>query len=320
LRSLLYVPLMVEKRAVGTLILGTVDRPWSFSDVEIDLCRTLSTQVALAVENARLFQSSLRHALELEERVSQRTHELTAAKERAESADRLKSAFLATMSHELRTPLNSVIGFTGILLQEIPGELNDEQRKQLGMVRGSARHLLALINDVLDISKIEAGQLELLEEPFEMTEVLESVARLVSPQVEAKDLEFAVEVAPAVGRITSDRRRVEQVLLNLLSNAIKFTEQGQVRVGCALKDDSVEVVVSDTGIGMSADQLPHIFEPFRQLDTGLARRYEGTGLGLSICKRLVGLMGGDIRVASEPGVGSTFTFTLPVARREGGER
>ncbi|MCX7680776.1 MAG: ATP-binding protein [Anaerolineae bacterium] len=249
---------------------------------------------------------------ELEERVAQRTKELSVAMHRAQEADRLKSAFLATMSHELRTPLNSIIGFTGVLLQELAGPLNPEQRKQLGMVRDSARHLLALINDVLDISKIEAGQLEVERAPFDIRAAIESALRSVSPQAQKKGLTLTAAIASNVGSVVSDRRRVEQILLNLLSNAIKFTERGEVRLECRVQNGWLEISVHDTGIGIRPEDLGRLFEPFRQLETGLNRRHEGTGLGLAICKNLVTLLGGQIRVESEWGKGSTFTFTLPI--------
>ena len=169
---------------------------------------------------------------ELEERVAQRTEELSTAMLQVQQADRLKSAFLATMSHELRTPLNSIIGFTGVLLQGLAGPLNAEQAKQLGMTRDSARHLLALINDVLDISKIEAGQLEVEHIPFDMRSAIEKSLSVVTPQAQKKGLALTAAIAPDVGVVVSDRRRVEQILLNLLSNAIKFTERGEVRLAC----------------------------------------------------------------------------------------
>jgi len=248
---------------------------------------------------------------ELEVKMAERTAELAVAKERAEAADRLKSAFLASMSHELRTPLNSIIGFTGIILQELAGPLNDEQTKQLNMVRNSSRHLLDLINDVLDISKIEAGQLEITSEPFDMREAIEKVVRTVTPLAEKKGLALVAEVAPQVGQITSDRRRVEQILINLTNNAIKFTEEGVVCVECEVNDSWLVTRVVDTGIGIKPEDVGKLFKAFQQVDTGLARVKEGTGLGLSICKKLLEMLGGEIWVESEWGVGSTFTFTLP---------
>ena len=249
----------------------------------------------------------------LEEIVLERTRELATAKEAAESADRLKSAFLATMSHELRTPLNSIIGFSGVLEQELAGPLNDEQKKQLAMVSESAEHLLALINDVLDISKIEAGQLKVEAGAVEIGPLLEKAVRTVKPLAEAKNLTLDLEIDPEAGPVIADSQRVEQVLLNLLSNAIKFTDKGSVRVRCTAEGAMVRISVTDTGIGIQKDYLERLFKPFTQIETGLSRKYEGTGLGLSISKRLVTLMGGEIMVESEPGRGSTFSFTL---RRE----
>ncbi|MFZ5918266.1 MAG: PAS domain-containing protein [Chloroflexota bacterium] len=312
LRSILYLPLKIEKRSVGVLILGSVGKTWLFSETEVNLCRTLAGPAAVAIENAQMHERLQQHAAELEQRVAQRTAELAVAKERAEAADRVKSVFLATMSHELRTPLNSIIGFTGVMLQGLVGSLNPEQNKQLGMVQNSARHLLALINDVLDISKIEAGQLEVAREPFDLRAAVERVVEAVAPLAEKKGLTLATELGPEVGQIVSDRRRVEQVLLNLVNNAVKFTDAGQVQVGCHVAGDRLVTRVIDTGIGIKPEDMASLFEPFHQIETGLSRQHEGTGLGLSICKRLVELLGGEIGVESEPGAGSTFTFTLPV--------
>lgn len=255
---------------------------------------------------------ALREAKEgLERRVEERTAELSAALERAESADRLKSAFLATMSHELRTPLNSIIGFTGIVLQGLAGPLNDEQSRQLGMVRGSARHLLDLINDVLDLSKIEAGQLQVRQEPVLLGEVMERAVETVRPLAERKGLAL-VSYRPDDGvPLVTDRRRVEQILLNLLNNAVKFTDKGEVRLHAERGEGRVFIRVHDTGMGIKDEHVGALFQPFRQVDTGLTRQHEGTGLGLAICRRLADLLGGDMDVESTWGKGSTFTLTLP---------
>lgn len=247
----------------------------------------------------------------LERRVIERTSELASARDRAESADRVKSAFLATMSHELRTPLNCIIGFSRLLLLGRTGPLNEEQARQIGLVGDSGERLLALINDVLDISKIEAGQIDIAEAAFDLPESIHKVVQTVTPLAERKGLPLITRIAPDVNGITSDRRRVEQVLLNLLSNAIKFTEEGQVTLTGESLPGALRISITDTGIGICRADLDKLFHPFRQLDNGLTRQHEGTGLGLVICKRLVERLGGTISVESEWGRGSTFQFTLP---------
>ncbi|MBN1662982.1 MAG: transporter substrate-binding domain-containing protein [Deltaproteobacteria bacterium] len=250
----------------------------------------------------------------LENLVKERTAELEIAKEKAEAADRIKSAFLATMSHELRTPLNSIIGFTGIILMERVGPLNDEQKKQLNMVRSSSQHLLALINDVLDISKIEAGQFQLAQEEVDLPPIIEKVAHSARPLAEGKGLELGCSIAPEINVVWGDARRVEQILLNLVGNAVKFTEKGSVRIVCEADADNIRVSVIDTGIGIREEDMETIFQAFRQIDSGLSRKFEGTGLGLSISKKLAELMGGKLQATSVWGAGSIFSFSLPGKR------
>lgn len=234
----------------------------------------------------------------------------------AETADHMKSAFLATMSHELRTPLNSIIGFTGILIQGLAGPLNAEQKKQLTMVQGSARHLLALINDVLDVSKIEAGRLVLEKELFSPVDSAGEVIERVRPLAEKKGIFLRHEAARERHEILGDRRRFDQILLNLLNNAVKFTASGGVTVRSSVDDRGLLFSVADTGIGIEAKDLEQIFEPFKQLDTGKTRQYEGTGLGLSISRKLAEAMGGSLGAESRPGEGSIFTLRLPLKRSE----
>jgi signal transduction histidine kinase len=233
-----------------------------------------------------------------QDELQQTLKELAVAKEQAEVADNLKSAFLATMSHELRTPLNSIIGFTGIILRERVGPLNDEQKKQLNMVRRSSQHLLALINDVLDISKIEAGQLELAYEDIDLPQTIEKVVQSMRPLADGKGLELGFDISPEIKTVTGDLRRVEQILLNLLSNAVKFTERGSVRIVCKADESNIIVEVKDTGIGIKEEDMQTLFKSFRQIDSGIGRKYEGTGLGLSISKKLIEMMGGRIWVTS----------------------
>lgn len=249
--------------------------------------------------------------------------ELARARDRAQTADRVKSAFLATMSHELRTPLNSILGFTGILLQELAGPLNEEQSKQLGMVRNSSQHLLNLINDVLDISRIEAGEMTLNQEAFDVGESAEYVIEVLRPLASNKGLELELDQRTRHGQRLGDKRRFEQILLNLVGNAIKFTESGRVSVTVESADDHprrpVEIIIEDTGIGIREDDLENLFRPFRQIDSTLSRKHEGTGLGLVICKRLVELMEGTITVSSRWGSGTRFTVRLPLTVAEEGQ-
>ena len=241
---------------------------------------------------------------------------LTRARKHAEESDHLKSAFLASMSHELRTPLNSIIGFTGILLQGLAGPLEQEQKKQLSMVQTSSRHLLELINDVLDISKIEAGELQISCDDFDVRQSIETVIQAVKPLAVKKGLALTLDVSSGVGRIKSDKRRVEQILFNLLGNGVKFTDSGAINVTCRIENDLLITDVKDTGSGIKSEDMGKLFQTFKQIDTGLDRVHEGTGLGLSISKKLVEKLGGDIQVSSEWGVGSTFTFRLPMNIKE----
>jgi len=334
--SWLGIPLIAGGQILGLYSLEK-STPGFFTPEHLELAEAIAAQAAIAIQNARLHNELKMYAAELERRVTERTDELAKrvsevetlnsamvtlmeelkeALKKAESADRLKSAFLATMSHELRTPLNSIIGFSGILLQKMVGPLSDEQEKQLRMVQSSAFHLLELINDILDISKIEADQLKIGSENFDMGTAIQKSMDKIRPMAEKKGLVLTHTVNPAVIEITSDRRRVEQVLINLLNNAVKFTDQGMVHLESHQEKDRVITKVSDTGIGIKDEDMQSLFKPFKQVDIGISRQYEGTGLGLSICKRLIELMGGEIWVESEPGKGSIFTFTLPLHKGE----
>ena len=255
--------------------------------------------------------------------LTQQTRALDEARQRAESADHLKSAFLATMSHELRTPLNSIIGFTGILARGLAGPLNAEQVKQLDMARSSARHLLSLINDILDLSKIEAQQLEVEFQPFSLQESIAKVVSMVQSLADNKGLQLGVQVPPGTIEVTGDQRRFEQVILNLLHNAVKFTDHGEVMLEAVLVADfrgedasppaqpGVRLRVSDTGIGIRPEHLSKLFKPFQQLDEGLARAHEGTGLGLAIARNTIRSHRGDISAHNRPEGGACFTVLLP---------
>ncbi len=254
----------------------------------------------------------------LEMRVRERTNELEVAMREAqnahkaaEQANQMKSQFLANMSHELRTPLNSIINFTRIIAAGMRGPVTDEQVDYLDRVRGSGEHLLGLINDILDLSKIEAGRLELHMEHCSLCELVRSTMSTAAGLTKGKPVELIQDIATDLPPVQADRTRMRQILLNLLSNAAKFTDEGSITVRVRHEGPEIFVSVIDTGIGIPADKLDIIFEEFRQVDSGTDRSYQGTGLGLSICKRLVDMHGGRILVESTPGAGSTFTFTLP---------
>jgi signal transduction histidine kinase len=292
-RALLAVPLVREGRLLGGL---TVIRKATgeFTPEVVDLMRTFATQSALAIQNARLF-------LEIADKSRQ-----------LEVASQHKSEFLANMSHELRTPLNAIIGFSEVLSERMFGELNEKQEEYLKDIYASGTHLLSLINDILDLSKIEAGRMELELTDFHVPTALDSALTLVRERAGRRGIALQMNVDSRLGQIQADERKVRQVVLNLLSNAIKFTpEGGRIEVAATPKDGAVEVSVSDTGVGIAPEDQEAVFEEFRQVGTA-DKKVEGTGLGLTLCRKFVALHGGKIWVKSQVGQGSTFTFTIPV--------
>jgi signal transduction histidine kinase len=284
-----------EGVAIG-LILVARDRVAPFSGKQIALLQTFADQAVIAIENVRLFRETEQKSRQLE------------------AASRHKSEFLANMSHELRTPLNAVIGFSEVLIQRMFGELNDKQDEYLKDIYASGQHLLSLINDILDLSKIEAGRMELASAPFHLPGALENAVTLVRERAARHGIALHLDLDPRLGELVGDERKVKQVLLNLLSNAVKFTpEGGRISLKARLTAGAVEVAVTDTGIGIAPDDQMAVFEEFRQVGTDETRKQEGTGLGLTLAKKFVDLHGGRIWVESELGRGSTFTFTLPVS-------
>ena len=250
---------------------------------------------------------------ELEAKVTERTAELVATQRELETANRHKSEFLAHMSHELRTPLNAVIGFSEVLRDRLFGEVNEKQDDYLKDIHESGKHLLALINDILDLSKIEAGRMDLELASFDLPGAIANAVTLVRERAQRHDIQLGMEVDPRLGEFRADERKLKQILLNLLSNAVKFTpDGGRVDVSAKLDGDKVEIAVRDTGAGISPEDQASLFEEFKQVGKDAARKAEGTGLGLALAKRFVELHGGTIRVDSSPGMGSTFAFTLPV--------
>ena len=248
----------------------------------------------IAIENVRLFQ------------------EIQEKNEQLEAANRHKSQFLANVSHELRTPLNSIIGFTRIVLRRVGTQIPDLQKDNLQKVLVSSEHLLSLINELLDLAKIESGRMEVYAETFQLNDVVRMATSTVEPMLKDGRVRLVTEIAPDIPPLKTDRDKLKQAVLNLLSNAAKFTEKGEIKVAAWQENGNVKLTVSDTGIGMKKEALDYIFEEFRQADMSSTRRYGGTGLGLAIVRRFINLMGGDIGVESEVGKGSKFTITIPI--------
>jgi GAF domain-containing protein len=296
-RALLGVPLLSEDEVVGVLAV-TRKTPGEFAPEIVRLLTTFATQSALAIQNARLF-------LEIEDKSRQ-----------LELASQHKSEFLANMSHELRTPLNAIIGFSEVLTERMFGELNEKQEEYLKDIYASGTHLLSLINDILDLSKIEAGRMELELTDFDLPQAIENALILIRERAGRRGIALEHSVDERLGEIRGDERKVKQVLLNLLSNALKFTpEGGRVEVRAGLVDGMAEISVTDTGVGIAPEDQGAIFEEFRQVGTA-DKKAEGTGLGLTLCRKFVELHGGRIWVKSQVGAGSTFTFTIPARRGE----
>jgi signal transduction histidine kinase len=291
-RSLLALPLLREERIIGGLVVWRRE-PGEFSPEVVNLLQTFTTQSVLAIENARLFREVEKKRVELE------------------IASKHKSQFLANMSHELRTPLNAILGYTELILDNIYGEVSGKVREVMSRLEISGRHLLALINDVLDLSKIEAGQLTLSLSEYSMQDVVQTVFTGVEALAAEKGLALKTTVVPDLPTGYGDDRRLNQVLLNLVGNAIKFTETGEVDIEVKTLDNGFLVVVSDTGPGIPPTDQAKIFEEFHQVDNTSTRKKGGTGLGLSISKRIVEMHGGRIWVDSTPGKGSIFSFTIP---------
>jgi signal transduction histidine kinase len=293
-RSLLTVPILREQQIMGGLTVWR-RKVGEFEPEVVKLLQTFATQSALAIHNARLFR------------------EIQAKGRELEAANRHKSEFLANVSHELRTPLNAIIGFSEVLLERLFGELNDKQNEYVDDILSSGRHLLSLINDILDLSKIEAGRMELEVTTFHLPDAIENALLLIRERASRHGIKLDRLVDDRIGDFTGDERKVKQVLVNLLSNAVKFTpEGGQIKVEATEGDSAVIVSVADTGIGIAKDDQEAIFEEFRQASGNYAQKREGTGLGLTLTRKFVELHGGKIWVESEVGKGSRFTFTLPI--------
>jgi len=292
-RALLGVPLMREGTAIGVLNIGR-SAPRPFTAQQIELAETFADQAVIAIENVRLFDEIQDKSRQLEE------------------ASQHKSQFLANMSHELRTPLNAILGYTELMADGAYGEPSEKMLGILKRLEANGKHLLGLINDVLDLSKIEAGQLVLELSDYCVQDIAQTVRSTLEPLAADKKLAFKLELAPELPPGHGDGRRLTQVLINLVGNAIKFTDAGEVAIKAEANDGSFHVSVCDTGPGISAADQAKLFQEFQQADNAITKKKGGTGLGLAISKRIIEMHGGKIWVESKPGQGSTFTFTLPV--------
>jgi signal transduction histidine kinase len=293
-RRMLGVPMLREGVPIGAIVVGWAE-PGPIAVHHEDLLKTFADQAVIAIENVRSFN-------EIQDKSAQ-----------LEMASRHKSEFLANMSHELRTPLNAILGFSEVLTEKLFGELNEKQLDYLKDIYSSGQHLLSLINEILDLSKIEAGKMELEPSDFDLPTVLQSSLSLVKERAQRHGIALNLEIAAGLGTIRADERKFKQIMLNLLSNAVKFTpDGGRVAVTATIKGKLVAVAVADSGAGIAPEDHGAVFEEFRQLGRDTGRKAEGTGLGLPLAKRFVELHGGHIRLESAIGTGSTFTFTIPM--------
>jgi signal transduction histidine kinase len=292
-RALLYVPLLGAEKIIGALVVRR-KQPGEFPKSTIELLQTFAAQSVVAIQNARLFSE-----------IAEKSRQLAEASQH-------KSQFLANMSHELRTPLNAILGYTELMTDGAYGEPSEKMMGVLRRLESNGRHLLGLINDVLDLSKIEAGQLVLDLSDYSVQDIAQTVRSTLEPLAADKKLAFKVEVAPQLPSGRGDGRRLTQVLINLVGNAIKFTDAGEVAIKADANNGSFHVSVRDTGPGISAADQARLFQEFQQADNAITKKKGGTGLGLAISKRIIEMHGGRIWVESEPGQGSTFAFTLPV--------
>jgi signal transduction histidine kinase/HAMP domain-containing protein len=287
-------PMIWENKGIGAIMVGR-DYTGPFSEKEIALLKTFADQAVIAIQNARLFREIQEKSLQLE------------------TANKHKSEFLANMSHELRTPLNAIIGFSEVLLERLFGDLNEKQDDYLKDIHSSGKHLLSLINDILDLSKIEAGRMELETSTFELASALSNAMTLVRERAQRHGILLGQQVDAKLGEIVADERKFKQILVNLLSNAVKFTpDGGRVDVTARREDSNAVIAVHDTGIGIAAEDQAAVFEEFRQVGRDYTKKQEGTGLGLALTRKFIELHGGRIWLESEPGKGSTFTFSIPI--------
>jgi signal transduction histidine kinase/CheY-like chemotaxis protein len=308
-KYLIAVPIMFQDRLLGVIVLGSMDE---FGELQKEIINNSVPQIGVAIANARNYEATQKLSME----VAKKNDELNQKHAELEKAYRVKSDFLASMSHELRTPLNSIIGFSTVLLGPNSEPLTADQAKAIEKVLNNGRHLLQLINDILDLSKIESGRMTVNVDKDTVENIIANSLLTVESLVRAKNLSLKQSIQPGLPVLNTDTLKVKQILVNLLSNATKFTESGEILVSVTSRDDAVSFAIKDTGIGIDRKNLERIFEEFQQIDSSTTRKYSGTGLGLPISRRLARMLGGDLFVESEFGRGSTFTLYIPPVYKE----
>lgn len=311
IRSLLIMPILYQRSYLGVIYLQHCQNDHQWNEQELKIVRHMANQAAIAIYQAQKIKA-IEQQEYLEDLVKIRTQKLEEEKQQTEAANKVKSEFLSHMNHELRTPITGILGFSRMLIDEIYGSLNQKQKQYVSAIASSGEHLLSLVNDFLDISKIEADKEELFLETFPVEDVCLSSMSIVQERAREEGLELKLDICSTVDFCVADQRRLKQILVNLLSNAIKFTEVGTVTLRVYPNQNMLEFSVVDTGIGINKTDQEKLFQPFQQVNNHLNRKYKGTGLGLALSRKLAQLHGGDLTLTSEEGKGSCFTVYLPI--------